>query len=127
MPAKTVDQKCKSYHFTCLDGTCILVDYVCDNVTYCVDNADEVGCGEILQYDQNQDKIYIPCSASHIEELLVRGVENHKRSENTLVGINSFCNGIITCNAPLEILLCEKMYNHRQNATLLKNGNEDVL
>ena len=119
MPAKPVTYKCREHHFICPDGTCILADYVCDDVTDCVDNADEVGCSGRL----HQDDIDIPCSAAGIEVLLSQDTMSQTERKNTMVEITSFCDGIITCDASFELLLCEQMYNHRQNAIALQNMN----
>lgn len=35
----------------CGDGTCILMEYLCDNRPDCRDMSDEINCGECLQLD----------------------------------------------------------------------------
>ena len=125
MPAKPVTYKCREHHFICPDGTCILADYVCDDVTDCVDDADEVGCSGRPRDHNNQDNIDVPCLAA--DTVLTQVVEAQMVRENTTVEITSFCDGIITCNDSLEMVLCELIYNHRQYATMLYNDNEDVV
>uniref|UniRef100_A0AAQ5ZDB4 Heparan sulfate proteoglycan 2 n=1 Tax=Amphiprion ocellaris TaxID=80972 RepID=A0AAQ5ZDB4_AMPOC len=42
---------CMADEHRCGDGTCILMEYLCDNRPDCRDMSDEINCGEWLQFD----------------------------------------------------------------------------
>ena len=41
---------CSSNDFTCRDGTCVKLDYVCDGIMDCNDKSDELGC-QLVKFD----------------------------------------------------------------------------
>ena len=49
---------CSSNDFTCRDGTCVKLDYVCDGMMDCNDNSDELDC-QLVKFNPSYMK-YLP-------------------------------------------------------------------
>ena len=106
-PSSTCDLK----YYQCLDGTCVLMLYVCDSVNDCVDGEDEIKCPSVVTGEASlslqNDSLYLPCPLYHIC--------NSSESLVTPVKIHTICDGI---NAGLNNINEHDMCIQRNIATL---------
>ena len=103
-PATIRRYSCESHHFTCPDGTCVLIDYKCDDVLDCVDGYDEENCSsESMLSPDYLNKLQslklnmrMPCNATEI----------YNQELGFKIDVISFCDNIITCYESFEDEFC---------------------
>ena len=110
-PSSPTSTTCDLKYYQCLDGTCVLMLYVCDSVNDCVDGEDEIKCPSVVtgkaSLSLQNDSLYLPCPLYHIC--------NSSESLVTPVKIHTICDGI---NAGLNNINEHDMCIQRNIATL---------
>ena len=74
--------QCEDKHFTCNDGSCILLLYVCDYIADCFNDSDEDKCDGVV--NNRVSCVALPCDFGIL-------CNTHKRS---FIPIHSICDGI---------------------------------
>ena len=82
---------CTLNEYTCLDGTCVKMDDVCDGISDCNDKSDELNCQSVIfdaTYTNNQPPLSL--EAKHSKKKLSVHIEMNKMSVLELNEIKSW-------------------------------------
>ena len=97
--ALSIIYTCNAHHFTCQDGTCVLLVYVCDSTNDCPDQSDEKDCTLELAIPE-----YTTSTRLLVPHRINLGIYTGERSNNNsdFIPIHAFCDGIKTFNDSFE-------------------------
>ena len=96
--------KCLHGHFTCDDGTCILVDYQCDGIPQCTDGSDEENCDPLCDLPTNSECV-------HCNPITCKCTDFFYQCETGgCIPLSKLCNRVSDCNDESDETHCSYDY-----------------
>ena len=110
-PLLPISSHCLSGHFACYDGTCILEHYVCDGITDCPDSTDEVDCGHVCYFsDENNATGRKDCFSSCVSPHCTCSDLYFHCQLGGCIPWSRVCDGVTDCPNHEDEQVCELYY-----------------